>query len=161
MNSEASIWLRIALLTGVEICLVVLFIAALERRLTKAAWRRNLCQAGLLTALLVSICEFSGVSRGIISCIAPGLVAGETHVGKSTAVPIPPVSPASGGESQKPSPRLRPEFRAEVQARLAERQRMDGKQSNAVPSAQSSLPPQAALPSANSPDSAAPSLLSL
>jgi beta-lactamase regulating signal transducer with metallopeptidase domain len=148
MNSEASIWLHIAVRTAVEIGLVVLIIAILEHRFAKAAWRRNLWQAGLVTALLVLICELSGISRGIIEGIAPRLVAGEPPSAKSEPTPVSSVASVAAGESHETGPRLSLQFRAEVQARMAELQRVERERNEPALAPQSSVSSQSGLPSA-------------
>src|SRR5262249_19174375 len=85
------------------------------------------------------------LSRGIIGCIAPRLVGGEPASGRSEPTPAPPVSSVTARASHEAGARLSPEFRAEVQARIAELQRMSEPAQPAK-----SLLPQALLSPVNS-----------
>src|SRR5215472_13117660 len=66
LYSPVVVRLELLGLLAAEISLVVLVVALLLRAPWPVAWKRVLCQIGLLAVLLVAGCEISGYSPNLI-----------------------------------------------------------------------------------------------
>lgn len=63
------VWLRILGLIAVEVGLVSLWLVVAQRWARTAVWRRALCQAALVTVLVITFSELSGGGRSLVTLI--------------------------------------------------------------------------------------------
>jgi beta-lactamase regulating signal transducer with metallopeptidase domain len=115
MNSYplTTLWLKILTVIALEVGVVALLFALVQRWCRTAVWRRTLCQAAVITSLVLTFSELSGTGR---TCVALFL--------------RPPKNPwdmfpTGGGRWQEApanQPQLDPVFRSQVISRLARNQ---------------------------------------
>ena len=104
-------WLRILALIAVEVGLVAMCFALAQRWFRTAAWRRTLCQAALITSLVIAFSELSGAGRSLVAMIfAPHRSPWNMFA----------TSGGSGEEALANQTHLDPTFRSKVMSRLAE-----------------------------------------
>ena len=74
MNSSATdaVWFPLICLLTIEVGVVALLIALLQRRFTAPAWRRTFCQGGIVAILVLAFCELSGSGRFLAGCAQMG-----------------------------------------------------------------------------------------
>jgi beta-lactamase regulating signal transducer with metallopeptidase domain len=104
-----TLWLQILAVLAVEVGLVALLFAAVQRRCRTATWQRTLCEAALVTSVVVAFSELSGTGRGLMAQVFS-------------------TNPVSRNVDRGDTPhdiRLQPNFRSEVMNQLAQNQ-MDG-----------------------------------
>jgi beta-lactamase regulating signal transducer with metallopeptidase domain len=104
MNSYplTTFWLKIFVVIAVEVGAIVLLFALVQRWCRTAVWRKTLCQAALVTSLVLAFSEFSGAGRGLMAQLLRATV-----------------NPNSPGAELGPDLRLQANFRSEVMNRLA------------------------------------------
>jgi beta-lactamase regulating signal transducer with metallopeptidase domain len=109
-------WLKILAILGVEVGVVALLFAPVQRWCQVAVWRKTLCQAALVTSLVLAFSELSGAGRSFVALFL--------------RPPRNPwdMFPTGGASQQEPhanQPRLEPVFRSQVMSRLARNQPKD------------------------------------
>src|SRR2546421_2849716 len=77
---SSTIWLQLLALLAVEAGLVALVVAVWQRHTSSAAWRRTICQAGVVGILLLTLSELSGSGR-----LLGGWIANAFHSVSSSA----------------------------------------------------------------------------
>jgi beta-lactamase regulating signal transducer with metallopeptidase domain len=112
MNSYplTIVWLGILAIIALEVAVVALLFALVQRWCRTVAWRRTLCQAALVTSFVLALSEFSGSGRSVLARIFEA-------TSKSQAIEG---SGVQGELTQKIQ--LQPNFRSEVRNRLAKNQ---------------------------------------
>jgi beta-lactamase regulating signal transducer with metallopeptidase domain len=110
-------WLKIFAIIGLEIGVVALLFASVQRYCRTATWRKTLCQAALVTSLLLAISELSGAGRGLMARLLRPTVNPNSRDLSSR------VAEGQGTVAELgPDIRLQPNFRSEVMNRLAKNQ---------------------------------------
>jgi beta-lactamase regulating signal transducer with metallopeptidase domain len=99
-------WFKIFAIIGVEVGVIALLFALVQRSCGTAVWRKTLCQAALVTSLVLAFSELSGAGRGLMAQLLR-------------------VNPSSPKGESGFDIRLQPDFRAEVMNRLAKNQTDD------------------------------------
>src|SRR5438132_12654029 len=114
-----SVWNSLLLLLAVELSLVALVLAVLQRPKIPAGWRRALCQAAMVCVLLITVCELSGAGRNLANRATSSLAKNWASQKNSEAhkIVIPEVADHAESETPSVSPQLSPDFRAKVEAR--------------------------------------------
>src|SRR5262245_43329760 len=98
-----TLWLQILALIAVEVGVVALLFAVVQRRCRTATWQRTLCEAALVTSVVLAFSELSGAGRGLMAQVFWTSPIDETVDRSETAHDF----------------RLQSNFRSEVMNRLA------------------------------------------
>jgi len=113
MNSYplTTLWLKILALIAMEVGVVALVLLVVRRSCRTAVWRRTLCQAALITSLVLAFSELSGVGRSLVARV----FSPQKNPWNIFAMRDGPEAPAN-------QPQLDPVFRSKVISRLTRNQ---------------------------------------
>ena len=118
-------WLKILAIIAVEVGVVALLFAMVQRWCRTAVWRKTLCQAALVTTLVLAFSELSGAGRGLMAHLL------KTTVNPKSSDLLSPALAPSGREGANArlestdGLQLDARFRSEVMHRLAKNQMGD------------------------------------
>jgi beta-lactamase regulating signal transducer with metallopeptidase domain len=112
------LWLQILALIVMEVGVVVVLFAVIQRVTRTAGWRRTVCQTALVTSLLIVGSELSGGGRGLMS----RFLAKNKEPQNITEHNQAPLTPSDGEREKGDKHGLEAKFRARVVEQLARNQ---------------------------------------
>lgn len=108
--SESTLWLQLFALLAVEVGVIAMAGAVLQRWAPSAAWRRTVWQAAMVSVLGIALCELSGSGRGVASWAL--------MVASGQAAVAPPAPKYASKTDEAKAPQLNTDFRAPARERL-------------------------------------------